>query len=324
MFVELRVLHEAGEPPRAVAGPGQTIQVGRLRHRNQLAMPDPLLAPVHFSLTQEGAGAKVKDLNVGLQKHAACASECFTLGLRNAACHQACRLSDRSANIGLWVNGAKVQEAVLQHGDIVMAGKTSFSVAFSETPPVASPAAPRPGKLSGAAQQRLLEFLASEKLPLFALLDAARAPELLGLLRMHSEVYYSLYDGAAGEKLDDVAPYLVQLHARSPLTQALVQEQWGNSWGVFLWALTDFKALRRQLRRFLMVQDAHGKEMYFRFYDPRVLRVFLPTCTAQEATDFFGPVGSFVIEADEPNVALACSMRQQGATMRVDRILLGE
>jgi hypothetical protein len=70
-----------------------------------------------------------------------------------------------------------------------------------------------------------------------------------------------------------------------------------------------------------MVEDARGKEMYFRFYDPRVLRVFLPTCTAQEAQDFFGPSKHYVMEAAEPNTALIYTMTP-GDMMRTDNIAL--
>jgi len=324
MFVELS-LFQPDQPdavPRSVVvGVGQTVNVGRLKHDNQLAVPDPLLAPVHFSLSCEAAEVRVKNLNVGGRKHPACAGECFTYELRNSRCLTGCRLNDRSSNLGLYLNGEKVEESSVKSGDIVVAGSSCFEVTFCETAPEPAPLPPTPGHLTPAQQARLLELLASQQLPLFALVDAARAPELLGLLRMHSELYYSLYDGAAGEKLDHVAPYLVQLHARSPLAQALVAEQWGNSWGTFMWAMADFKTLRRHFRRFLMVEDAKGKELYFRFYDPRVLRAFVPTCTTAEALDFFGPVKGFVMETQEPTHALVFSIRQ-GELLRTDTVAL--
>ncbi len=321
MFVALNSLLSEDAPQSVVAGVGQTVKVGRLKHENHLALPDPLMAPVHFSLSHEAGEARVKDLNVGAQKHRVCAGECFTYDLRNSRCLTGCRLNDKSANLGLYLNGAKIVEASVEHGDILVAGSSCFEVTLSETAPQPPPRPATPGTLRPPQQARLLELLASQRLPLFALIDAARAPELLGLLRVHSEVYYSLYDGPAGEKLDEVAPYLVQLHAKSPLTQALAAEQWGNSWGCFVWALADFKALRRHFRRFLMVEDSRGKEMYFRFYDPRVLRVFLPTCTPQEAVEFFGPVKHFVMEADEPNVALVSSL-SSGELIRTDSVAL--
>jgi len=65
------------------------------------------------------------------------------------------------------------------------------------------------------------------------------------------------------------------------------------------------------------VQDAKGKDMYFRFYDPRVLRVFLPTCTPEELSDFFGPIAGFLIESAERGHAWQCS-HQPGYPLRLE------
>jgi hypothetical protein len=39
--------------------------------------------------------------------------------------------------------------------------------------------------------------------------------------------------------------------------------------------------------------------MLFRYYDPRVLRSYLPTCTPEELAQVFGPIHSFVMESAE-------------------------
>jgi hypothetical protein len=54
--------------------------------------------------------------------------------------------------------------------------------------------------------------------------------------------------------------------------------------------------LKRHLRGFLMVRDPAGKRLVFRYYDPRVLRVYLPTCVDEELQSFFGPIGCFWTE----------------------------
>jgi hypothetical protein len=60
------------------------------------------------------------------------------------------------------------------------------------------------------------------------------------------------------------------------------------------------KETRRYLRKFLMLEDVStGNQLYFRFYDPRVLRMFLPTCTAEQRTEFLGPLGSILAEGEE-------------------------
>ncbi|HYN40273.1 MAG TPA: DUF4123 domain-containing protein, partial [Thermoanaerobaculia bacterium] len=50
--------------------------------------------------------------------------------------------------------------------------------------------------------------------------------------------------------------------------------------------------LRKHLRRQLIAQDGNGKRMYFRFYDPRVLRTYLRTATPPERAELFGPAES--------------------------------
>lgn len=44
--------------------------------------------------------------------------------------------------------------------------------------------------------------------------------------------------------------------------------------------------------------------MLFRYYDPRVLRVFLPTCNKEELTNFFGPIQAFVLEDTEEDTLI--------------------
>ena len=61
----------------------------------------------------------------------------------------------------------------------------------------------------------------------------------------------------------------------------------------------------KHLRRLLRVQDESGRKLAFRFYDPRVLRVYLPTCTAEEAKQFFGPVPRILAESEDAKKLLS-------------------
>src|SRR5947209_7089547 len=56
----------------------------------------------------------------------------------------------------------------------------------------------------------------------------------------------------------------------------------------------------KHFRHFLLVETEDGKLLYFRFYDPRVLRAFLPTCNSDESSEFFGPIHDILTE--ESNV----------------------
>jgi hypothetical protein len=44
--------------------------------------------------------------------------------------------------------------------------------------------------------------------------------------------------------------------------------------------------------------------MVFRYYDPRVLRVYLPTCVTAELRTVFGPIECFWTESESPEYML--------------------
>jgi hypothetical protein len=106
-----------------------------------------------------------------------------------------------------------------------------------------------------------------------------------------------------------VAPYLVELDPANPSTGRLLDLAWGNSWGIFLRVDGDGDGgrLRHHLRGFLRVRTEAGKKLVFRYYDPRVLRAYLPTCTQSELRGVFGPVRSFIAEAEDPGTLIAFS-----------------
>jgi hypothetical protein len=147
--------------------------------------------------------------------------------------------------------------------------------------------------------EQLLKILGLECQPLFGILDAARDPMIFKLLLDSNEGHQSLHQGLASGIPLNFAPYIVQLSPHSKLLGPLVQKGWGKSWGVYLTAQTTIDNLRRHLRSLLVVRTDGGEELYFRFYDPRVLRVFLPTCTADELSSFFGPIQTYLVEDDD-------------------------
>lgn len=151
-----------------------------------------------------------------------------------------------------------------------------------------------------AAPEQVLKALQVEAEPLFAVLDAARERQVLRLLQQGGEEYESLYEGPEKKELAEVAPYVVSLPRDSALLEQLVRRGWGRSWGFFLASRLPFKETRRHLRKFLMVKDeVTRKQLYFRFYDPRVLRLFLPTCTAEQRTAILGPLEYLLVEGEK-------------------------
>jgi len=138
----------------------------------------------------------------------------------------------------------------------------------------------------------------------YAVLDGASIPNLLLLLAEHQVDHVCLYRGELDPELAQAAPYLAHLPVESPFTNLLLQRGWGQHWGILVLSRETLRALRMHFRKFLMVWDPDGKPLYFRYYDPRVLRVYLPTCNGDELQMVFGPVSAYVVEAEKPDVIL--------------------
>jgi hypothetical protein len=133
---------------------------------------------------------------------------------------------------------------------------------------------------------------------IWMILDGARSIEIFRMLLACHLEYSCLYSGSLPAELEMAAPYLVQLDHGYRDTHHFIQRAWGNSWGVFLRSDTSLKKLRRHLREFLIVRDERGNRLAFRYYDPRVLRVYLPTCTTSELRTVFGPIECFWTESE--------------------------
>lgn len=138
----------------------------------------------------------------------------------------------------------------------------------------------------------------------YAVLDGATVPNLPQRLAGAPEESACLYRGELGPDLQMTAPYLVKLRADGPLLPWLWKEGWGRNWGIYAVTALGFEALRRHFRGFLRVRDHTGKILYFRYYDPRVLRIYLPTCNAAEIATVFGAIDRYVCEADVAAQAL--------------------
>jgi len=134
----------------------------------------------------------------------------------------------------------------------------------------------------------------------FAVLDGASVPGLLEKLGQWRPEFVCLYRGELEPDLAEVAPYLVLLEPETEFAEWVISEGWGNHWGVFAISEVDLQAMRQHLRRLLTVYDESGKPLLFRFYDPRVLRTYIPTCNSEELAAIFGPVSAYILEDDDP------------------------
>lgn len=238
------------------------------------------------------------------------------------------------------------------------AAPISFEADWSKVsaPAVVAPPKPAPKpEAAPAGPVNLLDYLRGQKEPLYAVLDAARTPRIIELLREFgyqpaipdtpagtqpqilkcppppevmleelkareaggaaaapdsaaaapaepppdATLCQSLFHGHSALEYENFAPYLLRVPPGSELLEILVAEGWGKSWGIYLTCARPFVEVRKHLRQFLMVEMPDGGQNYFRFYDPRVLRAFLPVCTRAEVENFFGPVECYFVEDEE-------------------------
>jgi hypothetical protein len=138
----------------------------------------------------------------------------------------------------------------------------------------------------------------------YAVLDAARDDAIYAKLTATDVEYLSLFRGEKAKELATVAPYLVKLEQGNPFTRWLLEKGWGNSWGIWVESAATLKELKRHFQSILQVVDEDGNSLFFRYYDPRVLRVYLPTCNEKELVVFFGPVGTFFYEDEEASIVI--------------------
>ena len=148
---------------------------------------------------------------------------------------------------------------------------------------------------------------------LFAILDAARDRSIYaGLQRLATwHEITPLYQGADADNVAAVGPYLVSLGTTDQIFDWIWENFWGDAWGIFLCSPASAETLRTHFRRHLLARTTDGERLVFRFYDPRVLLPFLPTCRAAQLRDFFGPVQHFALE-DDDGAALVTLRREAG------------
>ncbi len=173
-----------------------------------------------------------------------------------------------------------------------------------------------------AISDKLAAQLAGEKnQTTYAVLDGAGIPNLLGQLAETAPPHFCLYRGALPSDVAACAPYLVELVPGSPFGDWVFDAVWGNNCGIFAVATAGLIEMRKHFRKFLMVKDPDGRSIYFRYYDPRVLRVYLPTCNAEEADYIYGPIRNYGMEDDSGDSLL--KMRSDASGIQVQTIPLG-
>jgi hypothetical protein len=226
-----------------------------------------------------------------------------------------CKLRDLSSTNGTFVNGAKIAEAEIGLAEVIAAGSSTFRL--------------RPGAIDewigyAPRQKAVLSVLYGNGQPVFVVLDTAREDRLPAFLQAYGVEHAPLSEGDKAGQSKEGAPYVVLLPKTSPLLKLLMDEGWGKGWGVFVNSAAPFGDVRKHLRRLLTIQTEDGRFLYYRFYDPRVVRGFFPISSPEESAEFFGPISRFVVEGDDLAQPLQFKAPPRLAHTKVDRTALKE
>ena len=204
-------------------------------------------------------------------------------------------LCDLGSTNGTYLRDERVTALTLAPGVVFTAGNSTFRI-------LAPPADEWPG--FPPEKKKFISKLYDAGEPVFAVLDASRDDRIPSFLAAFDVENQSLYEGNEAEELRDVAPYLALVPKSSKLIHTLFHEGWGRSWGIYLTSKKSLADIRQHLQKFLTLHSEDGRARYFRFYDPRILRAYLPSRTAEEELAFYGPVSRFVVQGADPTTAI--------------------
>jgi len=187
--------------------------------------------------------------------------------------------------------------------------------------------------LSGTTLDVIYRTLWPEGLPgytkVFTIADGAQDKRLYGAVdasRQDRCCLYSVERRWGGQDLPwqllTTGPYLVELDPEEEFTRYLLRNGWGHHWGIFFRSDTGMQKVRRHFRDLLTVRDEKGRRLMFRYYDPRVLRAYLPTCVLGELHQVFGPVDVYIVSGHDPETAIV--FRLKDGRLSTDLVMLRE
>jgi hypothetical protein len=167
--------------------------------------------------------------------------------------------------------------------------------------------------------QELRQILFSNRTQLYCVLDGVLVPDLPDRLYRGQVPNYCLISGDLDPAMTYAAPYLVYLSPDSKFADWVLSESLGKHWGIFAQSRRSMIEMRRHFTSLVQTYDEKGNPLKFRFYDPRVLNKFLPTCNGGELKLLFGDIDAFYTEADDGNL-----LRHRLENGRLKTVKLGD
>lgn len=127
---------------------------------------------------------------------------------------------------------------------------------------------------------------------LLVMLDGAHIPNLHIMLRELNIQNLPLFRESPEENILHVTPFLARFSPSEIFLHWMTMNQTVLETALFCTSTEPLEQTHAHLRRFLLVKDDTGRQMYFRFWDPRVIQPFLKSATPEERRWFCGPIRS--------------------------------
>lgn len=124
----------------------------------------------------------------------------------------------------------------------------------------------------------------------YAILDAAKIPNLPELLEDSGLEHRCLFKGDAYDELKDVAPWVVRLEEGNSFARSLFTRSdapwhlWDSEPGIYIRSRSDLDEMWRHFRKFTRIKDETGKWFFQRFWEPRMIK----DCAESSASPFAG------------------------------------
>lgn len=154
--------------------------------------------------------------------------------------------------------------------------------------------------LAPGAQALRAALFAAPGLNAYAVVDGASRLDLAETLFDNPAEHTCLFIGTLDPEVAAVAPWLIALEPDATIVERLL-EGWGRSQAIYLLSRLSLVKLRTKLRTLTLAEIPDGRTVFFRFYDPRVLRASAPLLDAAQRARFFarGDVAAYFFEAED-------------------------
>ena len=153
---------------------------------------------------------------------------------------------------------------------------------------------------------------------LYGVLDCSRSPELYEhAARLSPDSAACLFEGRLDEALKAVSPHVVELSPADPLSRMWRTRGWGEAWGILFSSRANLATVRRRMRHFTQAKLPDGAgPVLFRFWDPRVFRVYMPLVEPADVAPWFQDIDRYIVETEDGKGSLRFAL--QGGALASD------